>query len=126
MTSHAYNDITHTCTVYTVSDTHIHTHTQSHTSRYHSGGDKTHAVRGGNAISARRAGKSLKVDFHGQQWDNHGSDGRCVHRIHGDLEGIGGLLKQYHVPLAITEDTAHRRGLHPLTPTYKLNMTDEF
>ena len=98
--------------VYTVSDTHIHTHTLSHTPRYHSGGDKTHAVRGCNAISARCAGKSLKVDFHGQQWDNRGSDGRRVHRIHGDVEGIGGLLKQYHVPLAITEVTAHRRGLH--------------
>ena len=47
--------------VYTVSDT------QSHAPRYHSGGDKTHAVRGCNAISARRAGKSLKVDFHGRQ-----------------------------------------------------------
>ena len=51
--------------VYTVSDTHIHTIT--HTPRYHSGGDKTHAVKGCNAISARRAGKSLKVDFHGRQ-----------------------------------------------------------
>ena len=51
--------------VYTVSDTHI--HTQSRTPRYHSGGDKTHAVRGCNAISARCAGISLKVDFHGQQ-----------------------------------------------------------
>ena len=50
MTSHAHNDIT-----------------QSHAPRYHSGGDKTHAVRGCNAISARRAGKSLKVDFHGRQ-----------------------------------------------------------
>ena len=49
--------------VYTVSDTHIHTHTQSHTLRYHSGGDKTHAVRGCNAISARCAGKSLKETF---------------------------------------------------------------
>ena len=49
--------------VYTVSDTHIHTHTQSRTPRYHSGGDKTHAVRGCNAISARRAGKSLKETF---------------------------------------------------------------
>ena len=74
--------------------------------RYHSGGDKTHAVRGYNAISGRRAGKSLKADFHGQQWDN-----RRVHCIHGDVEGIGGLLKQHHVPLAITEVTAHRRGL---------------
>ena len=95
MTSHAHNDITHT-----------------RTPRYHSGGDKTHAVRGCNAISARRAGKSLKVDFHGQQWDNRGSDGRHVHHIHGDVEGIGGLFKQHHVPLAITEVTAHRRGLH--------------
>ena len=78
--------------------------------RYHS--DKTHAVRGWHrciAISARRAGKSLKVDFHGQQWDNRGSDGRRVHHIHGDVDDIGGLLKQ---PLAITEVTAHRRGLH--------------
>ena len=58
MTSHAHNDITHTCTCI---------HTQSRTPRYHSGGDKTHAVRGCNAISARRAGKSLKVDFHGRQ-----------------------------------------------------------
>ena len=68
MTSHAHNDITHTCThVYTQSVTR--THTQSHTPRYHSGGDKTHAVRGCNAIhvSARRAGKSRKVDFHGRQ-----------------------------------------------------------
>ena len=104
--------------VYTVSDTHIHTHTQSRTPRYHSGGDKTHAVRGGNAISARRAGK---VDFHGQQWDNRGSDGRRVHRIHGDIEGIGGLLKQY---LAITEVTGG--DCTTLAPTYKLNMTDEF
>ena len=47
--------------VYTVSDT------QSRTPRYHSGGDKTHAVRGCNAISARCAEKSLKVDFHGRQ-----------------------------------------------------------
>ena len=38
--------------VYTVSDTHIHMHTQSRTPRYHSGGDKTHAVRGCNAIFA--------------------------------------------------------------------------
>ena len=37
--------------------------------KYHSGGDKTHAVRGCNAISPRCAGKSLKVDFRGQQWD---------------------------------------------------------
>ena len=76
--------------VYTVSDTHIHTHTQSHTPRYHSGGNNTHAERGCNAISAQRAGKFLKVDFHGQQWNNRSSD---VHRIHGDVEGIGGLLK---------------------------------
>ena len=61
MTSHIHVHL------YTVSDTHIHTHTQSHAPRYHSGGDKTHAVRGCNAISARRTGKSLKVDFHGQQ-----------------------------------------------------------
>ena len=51
--------------MYTQSVTH--TYTQSHTPRYHSGGDKTHAVRGCNAISACRAGKSLKVDFHGRQ-----------------------------------------------------------
>ena len=98
--------------VYTVSDTHIHTHTQSRTPRYHSGGDKTHAVRGCNAISARRAGKSLKVDFHGQQWNNHGSDGRCVHRIHGDVEGIGGLLKHPWPSQRLQEGTAphsHRR-----------------
>ena len=113
MTSHAHNDITHTCI-----HTHIHTHTQSRTPRYHSRGDKTHAGRGCNAISARRAGKSLKVDFHGQR------DGRRVHRIHGDVEGIGGLLKQYHVPLAITEVTGG--DCTTLAPTYKLNMTDEF
>ena len=39
MTSHIHAH------VYTVSDTHIHTHTQSHIPRYHSGGDKTHAVQ---------------------------------------------------------------------------------
>ena len=53
-----------------------------------------------------------------------GSDGCHVHRIHGDVEGIGGLLKQYHVPLAITEVT--RGDCTTLAPTYKLNMTDEF
>ena len=112
--------------MYTQSVTHTYTctHTQSRTLRYHSGGDKTHAVRGCNAISARRAGKSLKVNFHGQQWDNRGSDGRRVHRIHGDVEGIGGLLKQYHVPLAITEVTGG--DYTTLALTYKLNMTDAF
>ena len=106
--------------MYTQSVTHTYTrtHNHAHTPRYHSGGDETHAVRGCNAISARRAGKSLKVDFHGQQWDNRGSDGRRVHRIHGDVEGIGGLLKQYHVPLAITEVTGG--DCTTLAPTYKL------
>ena len=52
------------------------------------------------------------------------SDGCHVHRIHGDVEGIGGLLKQYHVPLAITEVTGG--DCTTLAPTYKLNMTDEF
>ena len=53
-----------------------------------------------------------------------GSDGCQVHRIHGDVEGIGGLLKQYHVPLAITEVTGG--DCTTLAPMYKLNMTDEF
>ena len=75
--------------------------------RYHSGGDKTHAVRGCNAISARRAGKSLKVDFHGQQWDNRGSDGRHVHRIHGDI----GRPAQI-VPRTPGHHRGYRRGLH--------------
>ena len=93
--------------------------------RYHSGGDKTHAVRGCNAISARRAGKSLKVDFHGQQWDNRGSDGHRVHRIHGDIEG---LLKQHHMPSSGPSQRLLPIGgdRTTLTPTYKLNTTDEF
>ena len=57
----------HTMTSHMYTQSVTHTYTQSHTPRYHSGGDKTHAVRGCNAISARRAGKSLKVDFHGRQ-----------------------------------------------------------
>ena len=113
MTSHAHNDITHT-------------YTQSHTPRYHSGGDKTHAVRGCNAISARRAGKSLKVDFHGQQWDNRGSDGHRVHCIHGDVEGIGGLLKQPTCPWPSQRLLPTGGDCTSLAPTYKLNMTDEF
>ena len=89
------------------------------------GGDKTHAVRGCNAISARRAGKSLKVDFHGQQWDNRGSDGHRVHRIHGDIEG---LLKQHHMPSSGPSQRLLPIGgdCTTLAPMYKLNMTDEF
>ena len=111
--------------VYTVSDTHIHTHTQSHTPRYHSGGDKTHAVRGSNAISAQCARKSLKIDFHGQQWDNRGSDGHRVHHIHGDIE-----LKVLEACSNSTTCPWPSQRLLPtegtLVPMYKLNMTDEF